>query len=357
MNLLAVRSKTPLWPRLLSINIAFALMCCAHQPMALAVDPPPGGGYPIGNTAEGEDALFNLTSGYDNVAVGYEALYSNTSGILNTGTGYRALYANTTGTRNTATGNAALSRNTIGAFNTATGLHSVFLNTTGQRNTGQGAFALNANTTGSDNIALGYNAGSSLTTGNNNIDIGNAGAAGETGTLRIGTSGKQNVVYVAGIYGATEPSGVSVIIGPDGHLGTVTSSARFKDAIKPMDKASEAILALEPVTFQYKEELDPKKIPQFGLIAEDVEKINPDLVVRDKDGNVTTLRYEAINAMLLNEFLKEHRRVEEQVRKLQTQEARLTEQQKQIEDLTVALQKLSDKVQLAKAAEVVANDR
>src|SRR5205814_6573041 len=110
---------------------------------------------------------------------------------------------------------------------------------------------------------------------------------------------------------ATVPSGVGVIVGSNGQLGTVVSSARFKDAIQPMDKASEAILALKPVTFRYKKDLDPDGIPQFGLVAEDVQKINPDLVARDEQGKPYTVRYEAVNAMLLNEFLKEHQTVQD----------------------------------------------
>src|SRR5207253_8914087 len=113
----------------------------------------------------------------------------------------------------------------------------------------------------------------------------------------------------AGIHGVTVASGVGVVVSSNGQLGTVTSSARFKEAIKPMDKVSEALLALKPVTFRYKHDLDPDGIPQFGLVAEQVEKVNPDLVVRDEDGKVNTVRYEAVNAMLLNEFLKEHRNV------------------------------------------------
>ena len=151
-----------------------------------------------------------------------------------------------------------------------------------------------------------------LTTGSNNIDIGNAGVAGESNTIRIGTAGNSDATYIAGISGATVPAGVAVIVDADGHLGTIISSARFKEEIKPMDKASEAILALKPVTFRYKQELDPEGIPQFGLVAEEVEKVNPDLVARDEEGKPYTVRYEAVNAMLLNEFLKEHRKVEEQ---------------------------------------------
>jgi len=152
--------------------------------------------------------------------------------------------------------------------------------------------------------------------------------------IRIGKVGTQTATFVAGIRGVTVASGIGVIIGSNGQLGTVTSSARFKEAIKPMDKASEAILALKPVTFRYKHDLDPDGVPQFGLVAEQVEKVNPDLVVRDEDGKVSTVRYEAVNAMLLNEFLKEHRKVEEQG-------ATIARQQKQIEALTAGLQKVT----------------
>jgi len=161
----------------------------------------------------------------------------------------------------------------------------------------------------------------------------------------------------------TVAGGVGVIVGTTGQLGTVTSSARFKEAIKPMDKASEAILALQPVTFRYKHELDPDGVPQFGLVAEQVEKVNPDLVVRDEDGNVNTVRYEAVNAMLLNEFLKAHRKLEEQEAiitrlesKLANREVAAEQQQKQIEALTATVQKVSDKVALGQAApQLVAN--
>ena len=336
--------------------VVVALASLALPPAVHAVTPAPDGGYAIGNTAEGEDALFSLTTGYDNVAVGYEALFSNTSGILNTASGYNALYANKTGNANTATGNAALSRNTIGGNNTADGLHALFLNTTGKRNTGVGALALSANTFGSYNVALGYNAGSSLTAGNDNIDISNTGVAGESGVVRIGTPGTQNAAYMAGIYGAIQANGLTVVIGNDGHLGTVQSSARYKEAIKPMNEASQAILALQPVTFRYKHELDPDRIPQFGLVAEQVEKVNPDLVIRDDEGKVMSVRYEAVNAMLLNEFLKEHGRVQEQARKLAEQDKRITEQQKQIEALTAGLHKVSARVEAANSAPRVASD-
>src|SRR5213079_2949557 len=196
----------------------------------------------------------------------------------------------------------------------------------GRNNTADGQNAMRNNTSGSFNVALGDHAGFNLTTGSNNIEIGNRGVAGEASTIRIGKQETQTVTYIAGISGATVPTGVAVIVDSSGHLGTTTCSARFKDAIKPMDKASEAILALKPVTFRYKKELDPDAIPQFGLVAEEVEKINPDLVARDAKGEVYTVRYEAVNAMLLNEFLKEHRRVE-------TQQSMIAELKNEIETL------------------------
>src|SRR5438552_290502 len=350
------------------------------------LSPPPDGGYDGDNTAEGTDALFSLTTGPDNTAIGFDALFSNTTGesntatgsialssnttgVRNTANGYAALNCNTTGERNTATGRAALTFNTTGNNNTADGHDALFFNDTGIWNTATGSFALfsntsandntaigyfalfgnttgnnntangtNAllnNTTGNENIALGNLAGSNLTTGDNNIDIGNQGVAAEAGTIRIGTQGTQTATYIAGISGIPIGAGVAVRVNASGQLGTVASSARFKDEIKPMDKASEAILALKPVTFHYKKELDPDGIRQFGLVAEDVAKVNPDLVVRDGEGKAYTVRYEAVNAMLLNEFLKEHRTVEEQKATIaqlkQDFQSRLAEQQKQIQ--------------------------
>ena len=197
----------------------------------------------------------------------------------------------------------ALYTNAGGSNNAAHGYKALYLNKAGGFNTAEGANAL-YNNTGSSNIALGSSAGYSLTTGSSNIDIGNQGVAAESATIRIGTKGTQANSYVAGISGVTVSGGVGVIIDTNGHLGTVVSSERYKDNIKPMDKASEAILALKPVTFRYKHELDPEGIPQFGPVAEQVEAVNPDLVARDEQGKAYTVGYEAVNAMLLNEFLK-----------------------------------------------------
>ena len=309
------------------------------------------GGNTIGNdnTANGFFALELNTTGNSNTANGSGALQNNTTGTFNTASGTGALFANTTGINNTANGSGVLSSNTTGGDNSATGLNALVSNTTGSENTANGRSALNNNTTGGSNIVMGFAAGFNLTTGSNNIDIGSRGVAGESSKIRIGTKPAQNAAFIAGISGVTVANGVGVIVNPKGQLGTVVSSARFKEAIKPMDKASESILALNPVTFRYKHELDPDGISQFGLVAEQVEKVNPDLVVRDEDGNVNTVRYEAVNTMLLNEFLKEHRQVQEL-------KGTVAQQQKQIEALTATVQKVSDQVAFNKPApQLVAN--
>jgi hypothetical protein len=200
-----------------------------------------------------------------------------------------------------------------------------------------------------------------LTDGDWNIDIGAevVGVAGESNTIRIGNQGTQTATYIAGISG-TAVAGDTVVVDANGQLGTAMSSARFKEEIKPMDESSEAILALKPVTFRYKHEIDPKGIPQFGLVAEEVEKVNPDLVARDADGKPYTVRYEAVNAMLLNEFLKEHRTVQELKSTLAVQEATIsqqkqefqaiaTQQQKQIEALTASLKEQASQIQKVSA--------
>jgi hypothetical protein len=288
------------------------------------------------NTATGLNALFSNTTGINNTANGVDALVSNTTGTDNTANGLDALFSNTTGIDNTANGFAALLNNTTGNDNTANGNNALLNNTTGNDNTANGFDALTNNTTGSNNIALGSLAGVNRTTGSNNIDVGNNGVAGESKAIRIGTASIQRKTFIAGISGATVASGVGVIVGSNGQLGTVVSSERFKEAVKPMDKASEAILALKPVTFRYKHELDPDGIPQFGLVAEDVEKINSALVARDDQGRVYTVRYEAVNAMLLNEFLKEHRTVQEL--------------KKEIAALTATVQKVSAQVEMSRPA-------
>jgi hypothetical protein len=321
------------------------------------------------NTATGAGALLSSTTGFQNTANGTFALFSNTEGSLNTATGDSALFSNTTGNFNTANGFQALFRNTIGNNNAANGHQALLNNTTGNNNTADGANALASNTTGfnntadglsalfgnisgSGNIAVGIFAGANLTTGDNNIDIGNVGLPAESSTIRIGEQGTQAATFIAGISGATVAKGIPVIIDANGQLGTIASSARFKDEIKPMDKASDAILALKPVTFRYKKELDPDRIPQFGLVAEEVEKVTPDLVARNAKGQVYTVRYEAVNAMLLNEFLKEHKRVEEQQASttqlkstVARQEALIAQQQMNIKALTASLKEQAEQIQ------------
>jgi hypothetical protein len=400
-------------PNIPPVLIIFALVCFALVQNTQAVSPPPDGGYPGGNTAEGQDALLSLTTGTYNTAIGFlslksnktgnfntaigagtllvntaaentaigaGALFSNTAGAQNTATGESALFSNTTGNANTANGanalvnnvdgdsntangwgalasnttghfNAAIGasallNNTIGGRNTAIGRSALSLNTTGNFNTANGYQALFNNTTGNFNIALGSSAGASLTTGDSNIDIGNVGFPGESATIRIG--GPQTKTFIAGIRGVTTGgTAIPVLIDGNGQLGTLSSARRFKKEIQPMDNTSEAILALKPVTFHYKS--DNTNTPQFGLIAEEVAEVNPDLVVRDENGDIYTVRYEAVNAMLLNEFLKEHKKVEEL-------EANAASQQKQIEALTAGLQKVTAQLSASKPAPQVVNN-
>ena len=300
----------------------------------------------LNNTAIGVGALSANTTGDENTAIGDQALFSNVSGVGNTAIGPNALSANIGGGGNTAIGLNALSANIGGGGNMALGALALGANIYGTFNTAMGAIALSQNTSGSFNIALGESAGSHVTTADRVICIG----------AEIYGENVSDTCYIGNIFGKLSSGGTPVYVNSDGKLGTTTSSRRFKDDIKPMDKASEALLALKPVTFHYKKEIDPKGIPQFGLVAEEVEKVNPKLVVRDKDGKVNTVRYEAVNAMLLNEFLKEHRRVEAQQTKIKKQEATMTElkltiaqQQKGMEVLTTQLKEQGAQIEKVSA--------
>jgi uncharacterized coiled-coil protein SlyX len=402
-----------------SILILILIVGVALTSKAWAVAPAPDGGYPGGNTAEGQAGLFSLTTGRYNTAVGFFSLRNTTETSFNTGVGAGTLLLNT-GDENTAMGAAALLSNTTGGNNTATGAFALFSNTTASGNTAIGSNALLNNTTGgtleniqgleigpnvavgaealrsntiagantavgyqalgsnttglknsdfggstavgfqslanatgpgagmndafgyqalfnladgfnnvaigtralfgitagSNNVALGTEAGEVVTTGGGNICIGAfAGSTINTASnvIAIGTQGANvdNSCYIGSIFGQpVGPSGVPVSVDSDGKLGTILSSRRFKKDIQPMDKASEAILSLKPVRFQYKS--DTTNTPQFGLVAEEVAEVNPGLVVRDKNGEIYTVRYDQVNAMLLNEFLKEHKKVERQ---------------------------------------------
>ena len=365
------------------IHIVIGIVCIGLLSRAQAVVPPPDGGYPGFNTAEGQNALFSLTTGAGNTAVGWFSLSTNAAGSFNTATGAgsllfntadqntafgaAALLFNTTGINNTAVGAAALSSNTTGEGNTANGAFALFSNTEGLVNTASGAAALSSNTTGSNNTAYGEEAlensnnnhntavGSSAlrsnTTGSENTAVGSFAGINVTTAdhvICIGINGENvsNSCFIGNIREVTtaQPNAIPVLIDSAGQLGTTSSSRRFKKEIQPMDKASESLLALKPVTFYYKS--DNTSTPQFGLIAEEVADINPDLVVRDEKGEIYTVRYDAVNAMLLNEFLKEYRKVEDLKKDFQ---ATVAQQQKEIQAVTASLKEQAAQIQRVNA--------
>ena len=288
------------------------------------------------NTAVGSGALFNNTLGDSNTANGTFALFSNTEGSSNTASGHRALFSNTEGAGNTANGFTTLQNNTIGGFNTAIGFQALQNNDTGSANTAIGNQALFSNTNGSSNTALGTSAGALVTTANNVICIGSLGAD------------VSDTCFISNIRDVTTQNAdaIAVVIDSAGQLGTISSSARFKKEIKPMNKASEAVLALKPVTFHYRS--DKTDTLQFGLIAEEVAKVNPDLVVRDKKGEIYTVRYDAVNAMLLNEFLKEHRKVEEQDKTIAELKSGMTALAATVKEQAAQIQKVSAQLEVNK---------
>jgi trimeric autotransporter adhesin len=453
-------------------NITFTatllvVACFALLPKSLAVNPPPDGGYPGGNTAEGQAALLSLTSGTFNTAAGFLSLRALTEGKFNTALGAGTLLANTADL-NTATGAAALLSNTIGSDNTANGAFALFSNTQGTENTADGFQALNNNTTGNGNVAIGVTALLSNTTGNGNVAIGlnalssstvagsdspdganvaigpaalqntngtgtnngggnnavgqealrsntigfannafgfkalfsNTGAVknaafGDQALLSTTTGGGNTAVgalallnnttgvtntalgfnagfgvttadnvivigtnvagqnidnscFIGEIFGQTSSGGTAVFINSNGRLGTATSSRRFKEGIKPMEQASEALFALKPVAFRYKRQIDPAGTPQLGLVAEDVEEVNPDLVVHDEEGKPYSVRYDQVNAMLLNEFLKEHRKNEEQEKTIAELKSGMTALAATVKEQESQIQKVS--AQLATAS-------
>jgi uncharacterized coiled-coil protein SlyX len=398
--------------------IILPVICLVLLPRTQAVVPPPDGGYPGFNTAEGTNALFGLTTGAANTAVGWFSLFSNAEGSFNTGVGVgtlvlntadsntavgaAALLLNTTGTENTAVGTAALETNETAEQNTATGAFALFSHMTGNGNTANGAnalfsdvsgqlntatgagalftvnngfngsfntadgagalfsntgadntavggTALGNNTTGHDNTAVGISALANNDTGSNNIALGAfAGQAVTTAshTISIGIQGSNtdNSCFIGQIFNASSPGGSAVFIDANDRLGTVTSSRRFKEDIQQMGTASDALFALKPVTFHYKKEIDPVGKSQFGLVAEEVEKVNPDLVLRDKEGKPYTVRYDQVNAMLLNEFLKEHGRVDEQQATIIELEATASKQETTIADLKEGIKILTAQI-------------
>ena len=347
------------------------------------------------NTADGAFALFSNTTGGENAATGFAALFSNTIGSANTASGSQALISNTTGLSNTAAGFQALLNNTVANDNTADGAYALFSNTFGEQNTATGLGALFANTDGFDNVAngffalssnihgafntadgagalisctgggntaVGFLAGPNLTTGTNNtyIGAGSGGPGNESGWIRIGPTGAlvggtNSHTAIGGIFGATVGAVNSpVLVNASGQLGTAVSSARFKKDIDSMGKSSEAIFSLRPVTFHYKG--DETNLPCFGLIAEEVAKVNPDLILKDKEGKPFTVRYEQINAMLLNEFLKEHKKVEEQQASIAELKNEVQTAVAQLKEQAAQIQKVSAQVEMSKPAPQMVNN-
>jgi hypothetical protein len=404
------------------------LVCFGFLPRAQAVLPPPDGGYPGQNTAEGQSALLHLTSGTYNTAVGWASLGFNVTGNYNTGVGAAtllnntahentavgagALVTNTTGLRNTATGAFALSGNITGSDNTASGDKALFTNTAGDGNTAIGTFALRNNTEGGGNTAVGFGAllsngdqgGNTAggfdallnntlccntavgwhallnsTVGGSNTAIGYfaLGNATSSSNSALNSSAGLNVTTASNVIcidagGAnvsdscfigniwSQPGGSqAVYINSDGKLGAQVSSRRFKNNIIPMEQASEVIYELKPVSFRYKPEIEPTRPLAFGLIAEEVEEVNADLVTRDRHGKPLSVRYDQVNAMLLNEFLKEHKRIEEQqatiadlkssvAQQEKAFQSKITAQQRQIDALSSNLRKVSAQLDLQK---------
>jgi hypothetical protein len=330
MNLLPHFKQT-----ILPFLVTIVFGCFGLSPRAQAARV---GCLPDFTTAIGCNTLTSLNGGVGNSAFGWYALFVDVTGSYNTAFGAGALDLNNAD-NNTATGAAALLLNTTGTDNTANGIDALAYNDTGESNTATGAFALFNNTTGSGNTAIGSNAGSGVITAGNVTCIGSNVAGDDV----------SDTTWIGNVYGVATQSGMTaqVRVSDTGQLGTVVSSERFKKDIATMDKASEVLLSLRPVTFHYK--TDPKDTPQFGLIAEEVAKVNPALVLPDKEGKPYSVRYDAVNAMLLNEFLKEHKRVEEQQSEIEEQRAAIARQQQQIEVLTAGLQKVSAQLELRKA--------
>ena len=362
--------------------IVFAFGCLALLPNAQAVSPPPDGGYPGGNAAEGQNALLSLTSGTFNMAVGLYsllsltdasfntaigagsllantgdsntatgagALLSNTTGRGNSANGSFALFSNTTGFENTATGDDALLNNTTGSDNTANGFFALLNNVDGSGNTAVGAAALRANTTGSDNTALGRGALRNNTTGSTNIAIGREAGTNQTsgsnniyiGAFLGGFGGEVNQTYIGNINTTSVNGGDADFVTVNlttGLLGHASSSRRCKEDIKAMDSASEALYQLKPVTYRYKREIDHNQSLDYGLIAEEVADIDPNLIVRNKDGAIESVRYNAVNAMLLNEFLKEHKKTEKLEATVASLIAIVKEQAEQIQKVSAQLE-------------------
>jgi hypothetical protein len=370
-----IQYKTTILPLLISL----ALLCFALLPRAKAVVPPPDGGYPNFTTVEGQNALFSLTAGAANTAVGWFSLFSDAEGSFNTATGAGALLFNnadentafgaatllfnTTGGDNTATGTAALLNNTIGSANTANGRFALYNNTEGNNNTANGVLALFNNTTGGTNTASGGLALYNTTTGFSNTALGYFAGVNITGDGNVcigaavqGEAGVDDSTYIRNVNTLTQnfSAGVNDYVTvrlTDGRLGhtAVVSSQRYKQDIKPLAAASQALYALKPVSFRLKKEFDASQALGFGLIAEEVEKVDPALVYRNDKGQVESVRYEMVNAMLLNEFLKDHRTIEQLRSDAARQEATISELKKDIGVLRTHLKEQASQIQRVEA--------
>jgi uncharacterized coiled-coil protein SlyX len=347
-----MKNRSTIWMTILPVLACFALL------PAQAVSPAPDGCYPNLTTAEGCGALNSLTTGAANTALGWRSLFSTTDGTFNTGVGAGARVLNN-GSANTAVGAAALLLNAAGNFNTAVGAAALLDNTssfdntaigfqaltqtTGGANTAVGRGALDQNITGNFNTAIGKDAGG-LATGSGNVYIGH---------LIAGVAGENNHTYIRNIKDTSVSGGGTDFVTIDlttGLLGHATSSRRYKEDIRPMDKTSEVIYQLQPVTFHYKKEIDRTQSPAFGLIAEEVAKADPNLIVRDSRGQPESVHYEMVNAMLLNEFLKAHQKLEAQEATIAELKSTVAQQQKGMEALTSQVQKVSAQIEVNKPA-------
>jgi trimeric autotransporter adhesin len=284
----------------------------------------------------GSGGSTNSATNVSNLAFGYNALASLTTGYQNTANGYQALVSNTTGNANTANGVQALVSNTTGNFNTADGFQALYSNTTGNNNVAIGMGTL-SNSTASNNTAIGFQALASNITGSNNIAIGNTGLAADNGIIRIGTQGTQQATFIAGINGVTASQGVAVYINANGQLGTLTSSQRFKHDIQDLGSESDRLMNLRPVSFRYNEAAADGSHPiQYGLIAEEVAKVYPEMVQYDKEGKPFTIYYQQLTPMMLHELQKAHREIAALKADHKTE---MTELKAEVEQLKQMLQK------------------
>jgi hypothetical protein len=273
-------------------------------------------------------ALANTTTSSNNTADGYGALSSNIDGAGNTAMGAAALYLNGSGSLNTAVGASALFTNSTGHHNTGIGNSALLINTTGYQNTALGYFAMANSSGGHDNVSIGYQAGISATTGSNNVHIGNQGTSADNGTIRIGTAGVQTSFYVGGVRGVTTGNGdaVNVVIDSNGQLGTVSSSRRFKEDIQDMGDASRGLMDLRPVMYRYQKPYsDGSKPLQYGLIAEEVAEVYPDLVAHSADGQIETVKYQVLDSMLLNEVQRQQAEISKQIDQIQVLQQQINE--------------------------------